>query len=303
MKQFLYLDTSKTTSYLAQVDGGSLVRKQLSASDAKEESVIEPSQKVTVTFEIGAEGDVKILKGLLSGGLELSESGIETAFMQTESAVEMAEYVAHDDIFNNMLDHVVTNNLLSPELSVGKYVIVNDTFKYQDLAWTLNFVEEFDSWKAIWDTNDNQIDPTVLNRNQRRQLERNKQTSGTWKPNSDIATQDSLPCGTKELVNLFSKVLPSTTYLHSDRLIAFLKKEYLRENTASMLMKSKKPLTLMGFTMSEHVTVDPENADFFSNPSSIPYMVITMLENLHVNIYDGLKIIEPIAIYHDESDF
>jgi hypothetical protein len=289
MKQFLYLDTALTASYMAQVDGGQIVRRQLSVVDEQREHDIEPSDALEVEGSLGT-------GALAQAKVRYTIPGIEAMLMRSQTGSEVAEYVMHDNIYNEMLSNIRERNAIFDFPVAGKYILKKEELVFLDLDWTLDFIKIFEKFK---NHNPENAETKMhdLNRQQRRQLERSGQDQ---KPDqveeANSKEQIDQLEATRDMIRL---VLPSACFFHSKDMIVFVDRKYLRDNNASILLKTNRPLYIMGYTVSDHF--ETGEVDFFK-PAQIPYNVISYLNNFKVNVHAGVSIIEPIAIYYDEDD-
>ncbi len=290
MKQFLYLDTAHITSYLAQLRGGHQVRHQTSVIDKTDETTTDPSD--TVHYETSA--SLGVSKSFVEGSIGYDHPGLATAFSQSSSAAEIAEYVVHDDMFNQMYSHLDESNLLCDTPVLGKYCAIRGRFRFVDVPWTVSYVESFETWMheagQPWPPSD-EAEPA--NRQQRRHPD----------AANPLKKGSVLPKGTQKLISLISESLPSSIFLCSDQLLAFMKKEHLRENNASILLKTHYELVLLGFVSSIHQTVDAADLDFFHNSTALPHFVIDILKNFGAPAFNGMPIIDTVAVFIDEASY
>ncbi|WP_028778875.1 DUF6414 family protein [Shimazuella kribbensis] len=322
MKEFVYLDTSFLHSFLAQTNMGLPVSSDVEAQETTTR-ISQNEKKREVNADIGGEmgagvpsmvaqmiglkGDVKV-KGNL--GYKGNDSRLQNLSF-SEAGKEIISKQLHDNALIDFENYLRETELIdfpletgSKNLSVGRYVKIDSTFKVIDLDYISNMISE-DLINIMFLDEEEQLNilKANVNKNQFNMAsqslkERKKETKKDF---------DRIELLIRYLKNIF----PSKFLIKIDNCIAPLKEEYLRENTKELNFKyginPKITISMIG-KITQKISTPNQNPfkventnfpeDFFGNISKISNSLNSALRQIGV-VNEGDYTISPVAIYFE----
>lgn len=151
MKNIFYLDTNLVYSYLAQIDGGIIIQKQLQENEGEGITLTEETLKaITRGIDIG--GDTgNIVSELILGGSKITGKYNQQnvshlkdgeVINRTNSASEIISMVFHDYVLNKLEEYFVKQGMIKEkDYGVGDFVLLKGYGNFIDFDYYLKFEE------------------------------------------------------------------------------------------------------------------------------------------------------------------
>ena len=143
MKHFVYLNTDILNSYLSQINDGLL--KSIVNEAGDEIKTTKSDEEKPSNSQVGVKAGVK---GFFE--VKLTENGAvmssANTLSQTESGRELIEKIIHDNAFEQLKKHLITEKeiIKKEEDILGKYIELNENFIVRDLDYILNiYTDDF----------------------------------------------------------------------------------------------------------------------------------------------------------------
>lgn len=315
MKEIIYLDTNFLHSFLAQYNGGLPTNKSREESE-EQKDVSESSEghKSASRTEItGKSGEIEIpfivktpsaqLKTVWQPGQTTEEKAIVS---QTETAKEIITTQLHDNALEDFITFLSkeTTFVSNETTVVGKYKKITNDFKIIDFDYLFKiiqanklsvfmFKESDEQYKSL----ENEIKHapnSPENRDLKKQFKEQYQeyTKQKEKQLEDLKYIEDILVYLKD-------ILPNSSFILMDGIIAPLKDEFLREKGNELSfkygIKSNLKITLLGKVTSKF-------SDFQFNEEDALLQIFQIL-NVAFEALDLIKkgdyIISPVAIYFE----
>lgn len=285
MKHFVYLNTDILNSYLSQINDGLLKSIVNEASDEIKTSKSEEAKPKTT--QIGVEAG---FKGFL--GVKLAENGAvmssTNALSQTESGRELIEKIIHDNAFEQLKNHLITEKEIvkKDEYILGKYIELNENFIVRDLDYILNiYTDDFIQFMV-----DSSLPEDI----------KNSGNIGKIKSEQKKIREEQIK--TKRIFSIAQSMMPFSSFLMCGEYLIPLDKKYLRESTLKIRFNYSEKIKVLGrctSTLKEAVSREGSKITTFDNVySSIDYSAKEFYMKV-LGINGDAKILEPIALYFE----
>ena len=287
MRRFIYMDSPKIISYLAQANDGHIVKQLFETGDQVSKSTTEPADNISAKY------DGALSVGILKGSIGMSGTlhGIETSLVEIQSARELVERAMHDNMYSNLISQISEIGMLSDTPRIGKYFLATDDVRIIDMNMMQEAIRSHtDLIKYNYDASISQ-----LNREQRRNQSLMSKVEKD-KPDTEMPKQ------IEKVMALVNACLPSASISYSDSTIAFIRPEYMREKIQSIYLIDDLRLSMLGFVLNKYK--EPAgNTDngILSNMKFIVKTALKATQSLGVPIGEDVYVLDPIAIYVDES--
>lgn len=128
MRRFIYLDTDTLNSYIAQIYDG-LVQTQETETQSSQTS----DKQSERTSNIGADTDLKVFGKGIEGKIDFTYRHLKDT-SNTELISDVQTKLLHDNAFDQLMNYLNQNNLLSNH-NIGDFIEINDEFYIMDLDY------------------------------------------------------------------------------------------------------------------------------------------------------------------------
>lgn len=295
MRRFIYLDTDTLNSYIAQIYDG-LVQTQETGTQSSQSSDIQSER----TSALGANADLKVFGKGLEGKIDFTYKHLKDT-SNTELISDVQTKLLHDNAFDQLMNYLSTNELLSQQ-SIGDFVEINDTFYIMDLDYYkkifgdkafLDFLKKSDRdkiqtlLKAQQDFELCQVGTNANEINKRyRDLSKEK-CSASDKNYDDI----------KNVIDMLFTLVPYRRTLCIGDNMVVLNDNYMRDNIEMTSFKFGGKIKVLGY-ITNKIELDSNEE---SNVSPLAQIGVA-LNQIMLSFFkqqSTLNIIHPIAIYYE----
>ena len=128
MRRFIYLDTDTLNSYIAQIYDG-LVQTQ--ETEIQSNQITDKQNELT--SNLGADADLKVFGKGLEGKIDFTYRHLKDT-SNTELISDVQTKLLHDNAFDQLMNYLFRNNLLSNH-NIGDFIEINDEFYIMDLDY------------------------------------------------------------------------------------------------------------------------------------------------------------------------
>ena len=128
MRRFIYLDTDTLNSYIAQIYDG-LVQSQETQSQS--ETTVDKQSERTSNLEAGA--DLTVFGKGIEGKMDFTYRHLKDT-SNTELISDVQTKLLHDNAFDQLMNYLNSNNLLT-EQKIGDFIEIHDDFYILDLDY------------------------------------------------------------------------------------------------------------------------------------------------------------------------
>lgn len=327
MKEIIYLDTQFLNSFLAQKNDGlptlksheraEEIKDALESSDGhKSGSSIEAIFK-TGDFEIplvfkGPSGEIK---GVWRPGTYSEEKAIAS---QTEAAKQIISTQMHDNALeefiiylNENTEDIYVTELTEDKNCIGKYVTKKSTFNIIDFDYLIKIMQADIIKMFMFDELDKKLDE--INQQLKNTPKAQKNTKEYQQTNSFFKDRKVKIENTKKqtiselekvekMLKYLKEILPNSTFLIGDGIIAPLKEEFLREQGKELSFKygnsSNLEITLLGKVTGKISSSELPQLNDIDIVLQLHQMIYFILESLKLT-KKGDHIVSPVAIYFE----
>lgn len=128
MRRFIYLDTDTLNSYIAQIYDG-LVQTQETETQSSQVT----DKQSERTSNLGADADLKVFGKGIEGKMDFTYRHLKDT-SNTALISDVQTKLLHDNAFDQLMDYLTRNNLLSSQ-NIGDFIEINDEFYMMDLDY------------------------------------------------------------------------------------------------------------------------------------------------------------------------
>lgn len=285
MKHFVYLNTDILNSYLSQINDGLL--KSIVNEAGDEIKTTKSDEEKPSNSQVGVKAGVK---GFFE--VKLTENGAvmssANTLSQTESGRELIEKIIHDNAFEQLKKHLITEKeiIKKEEYILGKYIELNENFIVRDLDYILNiYTDDFIEFMIT-----SSLPADIKNSGNATKINNAKKK----------IREDQI--NTKRIFLIAKSMMPFSSFLICGEYLIPLDKKYLRESTSKIRFNYSEKIKVLGrctSTLKEAVSREGSNITTFDNVySSIDYSAKEFYMNV-LGINGDSKILEPIALYFE----
>jgi len=240
MRTFVYLDTGILNSYISQINGGLIARKQLESMESLKEGNIESSG----TLE--ANNSISLNLPFVSGQTSTKDAGITNMqeLSKYDYGKELIEKVLHDNAVQDLIDTMTDSGELkinTERLQIGDYVLFKADYDVLDI----NYWNDFAKTSAFSNTYefDKPSKPTGNRQQRRAQNKDNTKTTSTEDPSI------------QEIISALCQFMPCPQLIMTEKHAIPIDDRFLRESLQSIRFKYCSQMAVLG-----RITSTPQNA-------------------------------------------
>ena len=297
MRRFIYLDTDTLNSYIAQIYDG-LVQTQETETQSSQTS----DKQSERTSDIGADTDLKVFGKGIERKIDFTYRHLKDT-SNTELISDVQTKLLHDNAFDQLMNYLNQNNLLSNH-NIGDFIEINDEFYIMDLDY---YKKIFGDKKFLDFLKKSQRDKiqALLKIQQDIDLSQEGANFNEIKKNytnlskSKCAESDKSYDDIKDIIDMLYTLVPyRRTLCIADNMVV-LNDKYMRDNINMTSFKFGGKIKVLGYITNRIETAT--NTDESSGVSPLAQVGIGLNQIMlsFLGQQSSLNIVHPIAIYYE----
>ena len=295
MRRFIYLDTDTLNSYIAQIYDG-LVQTQ--ETEIQSNQITDKQNELT--SNLGADADLKVFGKGLEGKIDFTYRHLKDT-SNTELISDVQTNLLHDNAFDQLMNYLFRNNLLSNH-NIGDFIEINDEFYIMDLDYYkkifgdkkfLDFLKKSDRDKIqslLKIQQDIELIQEGANANE---IKKNYSNLSKSKCSESDENYDKV----KDTIDILYTLVPyRRTLCIADNMVV-LNDKYMRDKIEMTSFKFGGKIKVLGY-ITNKIKAD---ANDMSNISPLAQVGIGLNQIMlsFFGQHETLNIVHPIAIYYE----
>ena len=295
MRRFIYLDTDTLNSYIAQIYDG-LVQTQ--ETEIQSNQITDKQNELT--SNLGADADLKVFGKGLEGKIDFTYRHLKDT-SNTELISDVQTKILHDNAFDQLMNYLFRNNLLSNH-NIGDFIEINDEFYIMDLDYYkkifgdkkfLDFLKKSDRDKIqslLKIQQDIELIQEGANANE---IKKNYSNLSKSKCSESDENYDKV----KDTIDILYTLVPyRRTLCIADNMVV-LNDKYMRDKIEMTSFKFGGKIKVLGY-ITNKIKAD---ANDMSNISPLAQVGIGLNQIMlsFFGQHETLNIVHPIAIYYE----
>ena len=295
MRRFIYLDTDTLNSYIAQIYDG-LVQTQ--ETEIQSNQITDKQNELT--SNLGADADLKVFGNGLEGKIDFTYRHLKDT-SNTELISDVQTKLLHDNAFDQLMNYLFRNNLLSNH-NIGDFIEINDEFYIMDLDYYkkifgdkkfLDFLKKSDRDKIqslLKIQQDIELIQEGANANE---IKKNYSNLSKSKCSESDENYDKV----KDTIDILYTLVPyRRTLCIADNMVV-LNDKYMRDKIEMTSFKFGGKIKVLGY-ITNKIKAD---ANDMSNISPLAQVGIGLNQIMlsFFGQHETLNIVHPIAIYYE----
>ena len=295
MRRFIYLDTDTLNSYIAQIYDG-LVQTQ--ETEIQSNQITDKQNELT--SNLGADADLKVFGKGLEGKIDFTYRHLKDT-SNTELISDVQTKLLHDNAFDQLMNYLFRNNLLSNH-NIGDFIEINDEFYIMDLDYYkkifgdkkfLDFLKKSDRDKIqslLKIQQDIELNQEGANANE---IKKNYSNLSKSKCSESDENYDKV----KDTIDILYTLVPyRRTLCIADNMVV-LNDKYMRDKIEMTSFKFGGKIKVLGY-ITNKIKAD---ANDMSNISPLAQVGIGLNQIMlsFFGQHETLNIVHPIAIYYE----
>lgn len=297
MRRFIYLDTDTLNSYIAQIYDG-LVQTQ--ETETQSSQILDKQSERT--SNIGADTDLKVFGKGIEGKIDFTYRHLKDT-SNTELISDVQTKLLHDNAFDQLMNYLNQNNLLSNH-NIGDFIEINDEFYIMDLEYYKKIFGDKKFLDFLKKSERDKIQ-ALLKIQQDIELSQEGANSNEIKKNytnlskSKCVESDKSYDDIKDIIDMLYTLVPyRRTLCIADNMVV-LNDKYMRDNINMTSFKFGGKIKVLGYITNKIKTA----ADADENSSVSPLAQVGIgLNQIMLSFFgqqSSLNIVHPIAIYYE----
>lgn len=297
MRRFIYLDTDTLNSYIAQIYDG-LVQTQETETQSSQTS----DKQSERTSNIGADTDLKVLGKGIEGKIDFTYQHLKDT-SNTELISDVQTKLLHDNAFDQLMNYLNQNNLLSNH-NIGDFIEINDEFYIMDLDY---YKKIFGDKKFLDFLKKSQRDKiqALLKIQQDIELSQEGANFNEIKKNytnlskSKCAESDKSYDDIKDIIDMLYTLVPyRRTLCIADNMVV-LNDKYMRDNINMTSFKFGGKIRVLGYITNRIETATDTDESSGVSPLAQVGIGLNQIMLSFFGQQSSLNIVHPIAIYYE----
>lgn len=295
MRRFIYLDTDTLNSYIAQIYDG-LVQTQ--ETEIQSNQITDKQNELT--SNLGSDADLKVFGKGLEGKIDFTYRHLKDT-SNTELISDVQTKLLHDNAFDQLMNYLFRNNLLSNH-NIGDFIEINDEFYIMDLDYYkkifgdkkfLDFLKKSDRDKIqslLKIQQDIELIQEGANANE---IKKNYSNLSKSKCSESDENYDKV----KDTIDILYTLVPyRRTLCIADNMVV-LNDKYTRDKIEMTSFKFGGKIKVLGY-ITNKIKAD---ANDMSNISPLAQVGIGLNQIMlsFFGQHETLNIVHPIAIYYE----
>lgn len=297
MRRFIYLDTDTLNSYIAQIYDG-LVQTQETETQSSQTS----DKQSERTSDIGADTDLKVFGKGIEGKIDFTYRHLKDT-SNTELISDVQTKLLHDNAFDQLMNYLNQNNLLSNH-NIGDFIEINDEFYIMDLDY---YKKIFGDKKFLDFLKKSQRDKiqALLKIQQDIELSQEGANFNEIKKNytnlskSKCAESDKSYDDIKDIIDMLYTLVPyRRTLCIADNMVV-LNDKYMRDNINMTSFKFGGKIKVLGYITNRIETATDTDESSGVSPLAQVGIGLNQIMLSFFGQQTSLNIVHPIAIYYE----
>ena len=297
MRRFIYLDTDTLNSYIAQIYDG-LVQTQETETQSSQTS----DKQSERTSDIGADTDLKVFGKGIEGKIDFTYRHLKDT-SNTELISDVQTKLLHDNAFDQLMNYLNQNNLLSNH-NIGDFIEINDEFYIMDLDY---YKKIFSDKKFLDFLKKSQRDKiqALLKIQQDIELSQEGANFNEIKKNytnlskSKCAESDKSYDDIKDIIDMLYTLVPyRRTLCIADNMVV-LNDKYMRDNINMTSFKFGGKIKVLGYITNRIETTTDTDESSGVSPLAQVGIGLNQIMLSFFGQQSSLNIVHPIAIYYE----
>mgnify|MGYP006912265049 FL=1 len=297
MRRFIYLDTDTLNSYIAQIYDG-LVQTQETETQSSQTS----DKQSERTSDIGADTDLKVFGKGIEGKIDFTYRHLKDT-SNTELISDVQTKLLHDNAFDQLMNYLNQNNLLSNH-NIGDFIEINDEFYIMDLDY---YKKIFGDKKFLDFLKKSQRDKiqALLKIQQDIELSQEGANFNEIKKNytnlskSKCAESDKSYDDIKDIIDMLYTLVPyRRTLCIADNMVV-LNDKYMRDNINMTSFKFGGKIKVLGYITNRIETATDTDESSGVSPLAQVRIGLNQIMLSFFGQQSSLNIVHPIAIYYE----
>lgn len=297
MRRFIYLDTDTLNSYIAQIYDG-LVQTQETETQSSQTS----DKQSERTSNIGADTDLKVFGKGIEGKIDFTYRHLKDT-SNTELISDVQTKLLHDNAFDQLMNYLNQNNLLSNH-NIGDFIEINDEFYIMDLDY---YKKIFGDKKFLDFLKKSQRDKiqALLKIQQDIELSQEGANFNEIKKNytnlskSKCAESDKSYDDIKDIIDMLYTLVPyRRTLCIADNMVV-LNDKYMRDNINMTSFKFGGKIKVLGYITNRIETATDTDESSGVSPLAQVGICLNQIMLSFFGQQSSLNIVHPIAIYYE----
>ena len=297
MRRFIYLDTDTLNSYIAQIYDG-LVQTQETETQSSQTS----DKQSERTSNIGADTDLKVFGKGIEGKIDFTYRHLKDT-SNTELISDVQTKLLHDNAFDQLMNYLNQNNLLSNH-NIGDFIEINDEFYIMDLDY---YKKIFGDKKFLDFLKKSQRDKiqALLKIQQDIELSQEGANFNEIKKNytnlskSKCAESDKSYDDIKDIIDMLYTLVPyRRTLCIADNMVV-LNDKYMRDNINMTSFKFGGKIKVLGYITNRIDTATDTDESSGVSPLAQAGIGLNQIMLSFFGQQSSLNIVHPIAIYYE----
>lgn len=297
MRRFIYLDTDTLNSYIAQIYDG-LVQTQETETQSSQTS----DKQSERTSDIGADTDLKVFGKGIEGKIDFTYRHLKDT-SNTELISDVQTKLLHDNAFDQLMNYLNQNNLLSNH-NIGDFIEINDEFYIMDLDY---YKKIFGDKKFLDFLKKSQRDKiqALLKIQQDIELSQEGANFNEIKKNytnlskSKCAESDKSYDDIKDIIDMLYTLVPyRRTLCIADNMVV-LNDKYMRDNINMTSFKFGGKIKVLGYITNRIETATDTAESSGVSPLAQVGIGLNQIMLSFFGQQSSLNIVHPIAIYYE----
>lgn len=297
MRRFIYLDTDTLNSYIAQIYDG-LVQTQETETQSSQTS----DKQSERTSDIGADTDLKVFGKGIEGKIDFTYRHLKDT-SNTELISDVQTKLLHDNAFDQLMNYLNQNNLLSNH-NIGDFIEINDEFYIMDLDY---YKKIFGDKKFLDFLKKSQHDKiqALLKIQQDIELSQEGANFNEIKKNytnlskSKCAESDKSYDDIKDIIDMLYTLIPyRRTLCIADNMVV-LNDKYMRDNINMTSFKFGGKIKVLGYITNRIETATDTDESSGVSPLAQVGIGLNQIMLSFFGQQSSLNIVHPIAIYYE----
>lgn len=297
MRRFIYLDTDTLNSYIAQIYDG-LVQTQETETQSSQTS----DKQSERTSNIGADTDLKVFGKGIEGKIDFTYRHLKDT-SNTELISDVQTKLLHDNAFDQLMNYLNQNNLLSNH-NIGDFIEINDEFYIMDLDY---YKKIFGDKKFLDFLKKSQRDKiqALLKIQQDIELSQEGANFNEIKKNytnlskSKCAESDKSYDDIKDIIDMLYTLVPyRRTLCIADNMVV-LNDKYMRDNINMTSFKFGGKIKVLGYITNRIETTTDTDESSGVSPLAQVGIGLNQIMLSFFGQQSSLNIVHPIAIYYE----
>ena len=297
MRRFIYLDTDTLNSYIAQIYDG-LVQTQETETQSSQTS----DKQSERTSNIGADTDLKVFGKGIEGKIDFTYRHLKDT-SNTELISDVQTKLLHDNAFDQLMNYLNQNNLLSNH-NIGDFIEINDEFYIMDLDYYKKIFGDKKFLDFLKKSQRGKIQ-ALLKIQQDIELSQEGANFNEIKKNytnlskSKCAESDKSYDDIKDIIDMLYTLVPyRRTLCIADNMVV-LNDKYMRDNINMTSFKFGGKIKVLGYITNRIETATDTDESSGVSPLAQVEIGLNQIMLSFFGQRSSLNIVHPIAIYYE----